>query len=168
VAVRIETIAEPSDEVLVALNALLPQLNPAIVPPDRDRLARDSLQYVDAKLEASCMHICDKRRETIALRRGPKPVGRRNVAAVKIERIAEIRRVALCNRVGDKPLHIHDNVLPAVLLQMGSHPVCVRLYLRLPNRRPVRIPTVPSHRRRLRGRCGFAMMRWLPMQPEYA
>jgi len=40
VAVRIETVAEPSDEVLVALNALLPQLNPAIVPPDRHRLAR--------------------------------------------------------------------------------------------------------------------------------
>ena len=39
-AVRIDAVDEPSDEVLVALNALLPQLNPAIVPPDRHRLAR--------------------------------------------------------------------------------------------------------------------------------
>jgi len=40
VAVRIDAVDEPSDEVRVALAALLPQLNPAIVPPDRQRLAK--------------------------------------------------------------------------------------------------------------------------------
>ena len=39
-AVRIDAVDEPSDEVCVALAALLPQLNPAIVPPDRQRLAK--------------------------------------------------------------------------------------------------------------------------------
>lgn len=37
---RIEAVDEPSDEVRKALAGLLPQLNPAIVPPDAGRLAK--------------------------------------------------------------------------------------------------------------------------------
>jgi len=37
---RIDVVDEPDDEVREALAALLPQLNPAIVPPDTARLAK--------------------------------------------------------------------------------------------------------------------------------
>lgn len=39
-AVRIGIVDQPSDEVRTALAALLPQLNPAIVPPDNTRLSK--------------------------------------------------------------------------------------------------------------------------------
>ena len=39
-AVRIAVVDEPTDEVRAALATLLPQLNPAIVPPDAGRLAK--------------------------------------------------------------------------------------------------------------------------------
>jgi hypothetical protein len=88
------------------------------------------------------------------------------VAALSIERILKIGRVSLCNRISDKPFHIHHNVLPTMLLQVRGHPVRVGLHLRFAHRGSIRVPTVPSHRRRCRQgwSAGWAMKRRLPVQ----
>src|SRR6201996_8079550 len=113
------------------------------------------------------MNICCQRREALAMRRGGKSVGCGNVAALPIQHVFEICCVALCNRIGDKPFHVHDNVLPAMLLQMCGHPVRVRLHLRLANGCPVRIPAVPSHGWSSSQHCpSFTTNRLLPMKSD--
>src|ERR1035441_7866958 len=50
--------------------------------------------------------------------------------------------------VGFIPLNIHDDVIPPVHLEVGSHEISLLPDLRLSNRGAETIPAIPPHRRR--------------------
>ena len=56
--------------------------------------------------------------------------------------------LTLALRVGEIPTFVDHDILPAISLQVGVQPVDVGFELLLGDAKPIRIPTVPAHRRR--------------------
>src|SRR5271163_3948850 len=105
------------------------------------------------------MHIVCERFEPQAVLCGRKAVDVWLEATVCVDLIVGIFPIALGSWIGDKPLHVNGDVLPARSLQMSGHPICVSFDLLFIDCRTVRIPTVPAHRWRRGGAAGISVHR---------
>src|SRR5215467_7757865 len=98
---------------------------------------------MNAEFQAFRMHIICDRLETSISSRRRKPVRHREKSAIA----RHTKRVVLwiASRIHDVPALVDHHVLPAELLQMGCHPIDIRLELCLGNCASIGIPAIPSH-----------------------
>ena len=101
---------------------------------------------MDAKLQTERMCVVGQRLEAGTVGRGGEPVLGRRVAAMVVQAELRVLRIPLRPRIGDKPFHIHDDILPTVGFQILRQPLRVPLEFVLRDRGAVGIPAVPTHR----------------------
>ena len=109
---------------------------------------------MNAEFQSLAVNVVGQRLETSPVCGRWKSIERGNQAAIFVHRERRAGLVVVPLRVWLVPLNVDDDVLPSVLSEMLRHPVGISFDLRLPDRRAVRVPTIPAHRRRRRGRIG--------------
>ena len=83
-----------------------------------DSCFRNSAKNVNAKLQAERMNVIRERLEAGTVIRGRKTIDRRGIPSMVVQAELRFRRVPCRQRIGDKPFHVDDDILPAARLQM--------------------------------------------------
>ena len=129
------------------LVAALPAIQDRQMPMRRH--PRHSAHDVDAEFQPQRMDIIRQRLEALSARRRRESPRRGLQAPVFIHRQFSKRLISVARRGRLIPLNVHNDVLPAELLQVLRHVRRVLPHGCLVHRRAVAVPAVPSHRGRL-------------------
>src|SRR5579864_6063685 len=100
------------------------------------------------------MNVISEGLETCVACRRRESVERWRVAAVVVEGIFRIFRVAFRRGICDKPFHVDHDILPTEVLQMIGEPLSICFEICLAHRGAVPVPAVPAHGRPV---CKYAL-----------